>query len=202
MFCPQCGAREDQPKQFCRGCGADLRMVRSALTKSEHPQPSPSARDEISRVLALKINELYSANDLKKVAEDVLPQIEKFLESPEEKRLRRLRNGVILAGIGMGAMIVGPLLSGMLHERELQMIGALGIVPFLIGLATLINGVLFSLPRKRATQFMADASVPMTVPLMSNKPAVATNELLPDNPPRPTSITEHTTHQLPNVLRQ
>ena len=40
---------------------------------------------------------METAKDLEHVAEDVLPQMEKFLESPEEKRLRRVRAGVITA---------------------------------------------------------------------------------------------------------
>jgi hypothetical protein len=53
-----------------------------------------------------KIAQLESADDLKEVAEDVLPQIEKFLESPEERRLRRVRAGVIVAAVGLGATVI------------------------------------------------------------------------------------------------
>ncbi len=56
-----------------------------------------SARDHISRAVADKIRETQSLDDLKKVAEEVLPEIEKFLESPAEKRLRRIRMGVVFA---------------------------------------------------------------------------------------------------------
>ena len=48
-----------------------------------------SAREEIGRAVAARIREVSDARELKKVAEDVLPEIEKFLESPEEKRMRR-----------------------------------------------------------------------------------------------------------------
>jgi hypothetical protein len=44
-----------------------------------------SAREQISQAMAEKIRQM-EPDDLKRVAEDVLPQIEKFLESPEEKR--------------------------------------------------------------------------------------------------------------------
>src|SRR2546421_6110123 len=103
MFCPNCGIDEKQPNQFCRACGTNLMPVRSAVEMSDTVTSSAvAAREEIGRAVASKIRETQSVYDLKKVAEDVLPEIEKFLESPEEKRLRRLRVGTIIASIGLG----------------------------------------------------------------------------------------------------
>src|SRR5207249_3061609 len=107
MFCPSCGAEERQPSQFCRACGTDMRIIRAALERPDVITDSAAkARDEIGRAIASKIKELQSTKELKKVAEDVLPEIEKFLESPKERRLRRLRAGVITAAVGLGAMVV------------------------------------------------------------------------------------------------
>ncbi|MDQ3749938.1 MAG: zinc ribbon domain-containing protein, partial [Acidobacteriota bacterium] len=104
MFCPSCGLEERQLNQFCRACGADLRPVRNALERPDNiTQSAASARDEIGRAVAAKIREFKSAKELAEVAEEVLPEIEKFLESPEEKRLRRIRNGMMVASIGLGA---------------------------------------------------------------------------------------------------
>jgi len=100
MFCPSCGLEERQLNQFCRACGADLRPVRNALERPDNiTQSAVSARDEIGRAIAAKIREFNSTKELAKVAEEVLPEIEKFLESPEEKRLRRIRNGIMVASI-------------------------------------------------------------------------------------------------------
>jgi hypothetical protein len=100
MYCPTCGSEERQLIQYCRACGTDLRAIRIGL---ERPEDSlVTARDHISRAIADKIRETQSASDLKKVAEEVLPEIEKFLESPDEKRLRRVRTGVIFSAIGLG----------------------------------------------------------------------------------------------------
>src|SRR5215467_12269540 len=106
MFCPSCGSEERQASQYCRACGTDLRVVRVSLERPDSITASAvSARDEIGRAVAQKIREVQDARELKKVAEDVLPQIEKFLESPEEKKLRRVRSGVIVAASGLGAAI-------------------------------------------------------------------------------------------------
>lgn len=93
MFCPSCGSNE-QTSQFCRACGTDLRTVRTSLERPDSITASAvSAREDIGRAVAEKIRQVEDAHELKKVAEDVLPQIEKFLESPDEKRLRRMREG-------------------------------------------------------------------------------------------------------------
>ncbi len=107
MFCPSCGLEGEQSNQFCRACGTNLRPVRSALETPDNITASAiSAREEIGRAIALKIQETKSAKELATVVEDVLPEIEKFLESPEEKRLRRLRKGMMVSSIGVGAAIV------------------------------------------------------------------------------------------------
>ena len=35
MYCPSCGSEERQLSQFCRACGADLRVVRTSLEKAD-----------------------------------------------------------------------------------------------------------------------------------------------------------------------
>jgi hypothetical protein len=58
----------------------DLRLKN--WTKSQNPQFQGVKRSD---AFAAKINEIESVYELKKAAEDVLPEIEKFLDSPEEK---------------------------------------------------------------------------------------------------------------------
>lgn len=159
MFCPGCGLEEARSNQFCRACGTDLRVVRAAIERPDNVTASAvSARDEIGRAIAAKIREVESAQDLKEVAEDVLPQIEKFLESPEEKRLRRMREGTIVASAGAGAAAAFTLISLALHEEAFIIVACLGIAAFLIGLGFVINGMLFSAPKKIVTDNSNDAT--------------------------------------------
>ena len=117
MYCPSCGSEERQLSQFCRACGTDLRVVRIGLERPDAITASAvSAREQISQALADKIRQMESSSDLKRVAEDVLPEIEKFLESPEEKRLRRIRAGVVMGSIGLGASLLLFLLSLAQHD--------------------------------------------------------------------------------------
>ena len=94
MYCPSCGSEERQLSQYCRACGTDLRVVRTSLERPDAITASAvSAREHIGLAIADQIRQMRTGKDLEHIAEDVLPSFEKFLESPEERRLRRLRAG-------------------------------------------------------------------------------------------------------------
>ena len=209
MYCPTCGSEERQLSQYCRACGTDLRVVRRGLERPDTITASAvSAREQISQAMAEKIRQMESAHDLKRVAEDVLPQIEKFLESPEEKRLRRVRAGVITAAAGLGAAFVIFLAS--LEAHDLIPFIALGLIAFLVGLGMVINGLVFTVPRKTLADRSADAESQRQLEAQGGHAAnqlagasQTTNDLpsLTDRIAQRPSVTEHTTHQLkPNKL--
>ena len=149
--------------------------------------------------VADKIRQMSSAKDLEKVAEDILPPFEKFLESPEEKRLRRIRAGVITAAIGLGASVVMLLMA--LDKGDFLPYVTPAFITFLVGLGMVINGMMFTVPRKKLPGNADDAlSQKMLDSGVSRPPYEAsanlTNELAPAPKPQVTSITEHTTHHL------
>lgn len=196
MFCPSCGSEERQVSQFCRACGTDLRAVRVTLEKPDAITASAvSARDEIGRAIADRIRDLKKASDLSKVAEEVLPQIEKFLESPQQRRLRGVREGVVTSAIGLGACVFFWIWGQASHD-VLFLIG-LGVTAFLIGLGLIVNALLFTVPK----QYVPDHSLkylqrdlleaaPERVVLVKGELSTAE----PLNPPP--SVTEQTTHHL------
>jgi len=194
MFCPGCGLEERQSNQFCRACGADLRLVRTALERPDNITASAvSARDEIGRAIAARIRATSSVKELEKVAEDVLPAIEKFLESPEEKRLRRVRVGTIISSIGAGAATAFATIAIVLKDDDPLMLAGMGVVCFFIGLSFIINAMLFTVPKKRLSDKSSDAKRQRRLDL--NDPE--TNELLlPESDTMFTSVTEHTTRHL------
>jgi hypothetical protein len=202
MYCPSCGSEERQLSKFCRACGTDLRVVRNSL---EHPdaitQSAVSAREHIGMAVADKIRQMSSAKDLEKVAEDILPPFEKFLESPEEKRLRRIRAGVITAAIGLGATIITFLMA--MDKGDIFPFMTPPLVTFLVGLGIIINGMMFTVPRKKLPGNVDDAISQKVLDSGLSRPAYEapppanlTNELAPAPKPQVTSITEHTTHHL------
>lgn len=199
MYCPSCGSEERQRSQFCRACGTDLRVVRTALeTPDAVTASAASARDEIGRAFASRIKEFQTAKDLERVAENVLPTIEEFLESPQERRLRRVRAGVVTSAIGLGATLFF-ILMGLLTKGELLPIAGVGVTAFLIGLGIVINGLLFTVLDKNVPDRSQDARVQKILDESSAARASSTEELPPAQQQllRPlSSVTEHTTHQL------
>ncbi|HEU4434599.1 MAG TPA: zinc ribbon domain-containing protein, partial [Pyrinomonadaceae bacterium] len=143
MYCPSCGSEERQLSQFCRACGTDLRVVRNSLERPDAITASAiSAREQIGMAVADQIRQMKSAKDLERVAEDVLPSFEKFLESPEEKRLRRIRNGVITAAVGLGGGIAAFLMA--LDKIDLMPLVLPWLITFMVGVGVILNGLLFT----------------------------------------------------------
>jgi hypothetical protein len=199
MYCPTCGSEERQPSQFCRACGTDMRAVRLTLERPDDVTASAvSAREQIGMAIAEKIREAEGARDLERVAEDVLPHIEKFLESPEERRLRRARAGVVttFTGLGVGILLLLLLLVSN-REAAVLVIGGLGlaVVTFLIGLGLIFNGMFFTLPRRHLPSLGVDAN---PGDALGNRQA-STAQLAETAPPLAvSSVTEHTTQHLSN----
>ena len=87
--------------------------------------------------MAEKIREFESSYDLKQIAEDVLPELEKFLESPEEKTPPSHRNGIDVSFVGI---------------RRWSLSG-------IVAIASAIRGFLRDLPRPRSGTFLRRACV-------------------------------------------
>src|SRR4030095_13583315 len=156
MYCPSCGSEERQLSQFCRACGTDLRVVRNSLENPDAiTQSAISARETIGMAVADKIRQMSSAKELKKVAEDVLPHFEKFLESPEEKRLRRIRAGIITAAIGLGASVITIVMA--MDQLDVFPFITPCLITFLVGVGVVLNGLLFTVPRKTLPGDVDDA---------------------------------------------
>ncbi len=193
MFCPSCGMEERFSNQFCRACGSNLRIVRSILEKPDSITASAAtARDEIGRAVAQRIRQANSAEELSKIAEDGLPYIEKFLESPEERRLRRVRVGSLISFIGLGAAIAFSII-GIFVEKDLVIVAGAGFVAFCIGLSFIVNGLLFTIPKK----ILSDNSFEGENQRQLDYIDPQTNELiLPESNQVFTSVIEETTQHL------
>jgi hypothetical protein len=195
--------------QYCRACGTDLGVVRTSLERPDSIVSSAvSAREEIGRAVADQIRRVEDARDLKRVAEDVLPQIEKFFESYEEKRLRRIRAGVIVGASGIGTCILGVVMSATLRgpdaEAALILLG-LGAIAFAIGLGLVLNGLLFTKPRKGLEDHSSDANshnlldagyAPPQLRAGAEAPSFRAQTTSNLAPASGSSVTEGTTHHL------
>jgi hypothetical protein len=196
MFCPSCGSEERQVSQYCRACGADLRAVRATLERPDAITASAvSARDEIGHAIADRIRELKKGSDLSKVAEEVLPQIEKFLESPQQRRLRGIREGVVTSAIGLGATVF--FLVWGLNEKDMFFLTGLGVTAVLIGLGLIINALLFTVPKQYVPDHSSDTRHRDVMAAPPDRVILVQGELSTAEPlTPPASVTEQTTHHL------
>jgi hypothetical protein len=202
MFCPGCGSEQQQSGQFCRACGTDLRAVRISVERPDAITASAvSAREEIGRAIAEKIREMEDSHDIKRVVEDVLPQIEKFLESPAQKRLRRFRAGTIIGSGGLGVVLLGMIISAVEHGA-LPVVGA-GLLVLSVGIGFVINALLFTIPHGKIAgdsreaegqETLDGAGTPLSLRQPSAGSRVSTNELAARRSGG--SVTESTTRLL------
>lgn len=213
MFCPNCGSEESPLNQYCRACGANLNAVRAALERPDEITASAiGAREEIGRAVAAKIKETQSVAELRQLTWELLPLVTEFLESPDEKRakreeqrLKRIRSGVITSAVGLGitllVVLVGPVI-----KPDMLLLAPIGLLVFLIGLGIIINGLLFSVSRKKLPEQSTDAGKEKLLAQLSGTSKIPPVQFA--SPERrtavPSSVTEHTTHQLsdkPVMLR-
>lgn len=199
MFCPNCALEDHNQSQFCRACGTELHIVRNTLERNDVITNSAvTAREEIGRAIAARISEMRSSRDLRRLAEDILPQVEKFLETPEERRMRNLRGGVVTAAVGLGAILSFFLLISLIRDHDMKVLSLFGAgggtVILLVGLGLIINARWFTvLPKVTSPtigtvkkQILADRI--STGSIQQEPPA--------QTPSKIASVTEGTTREL------
>lgn len=178
MFCPQCGSTQSDELNFCKACGADLKAVRGALVKAP-------TQDE-----QLDWNRTW-------LAEAVMTRDEKDRRrglSPEQKRQREIKAGVITMAAGLGlAIVLSVILEAIvingrvsdLAKDILSRVWIVGLIPVLVGLALIFNGMFIS---KKGSEPEAEPALP------DELAAADTNELPPAQPFG--SVTDRTTRHL------
>jgi hypothetical protein len=208
MFCPSCGSEERQANQYCRACGVDMRAVRLSVERPDSIIASAvSAREEIGRAVADRIRSVKDAVELKIVTDSVLPQVEKFLESYEEKRLRRVRAGTIIGACGLGSGILGLIMSESLTGPDFEAalwIGGLGLTAFTLGIGFILNGLLFTKPRKALDERSPTPQIQDLLDSVYTPPSTRSGETPMLRSPttsnlaseKGASVTEHTTLNL------
>ncbi len=184
MFCPQCGNQANDEVKFCRKCGANLRGVQKAM---------------------LRTSEKDMGWDKTWVKEMLLSQEERERRqgiTPEVKRLNEIKGGVITATVGIAAMaflynFMGAVAANNSNDANIiENIWLAGLVPFMVGVAILFNGLFISkrivkLKKEQQAQLPDIVARPLTAP---------TTNQLPDIEPTYTpnySVTEQATYPLP-----
>lgn len=145
MFCPQCGSTQSDELKFCKLCGANLDAVRRAAATRE-----AGGNSNIDWRKTWVAEMLMSGEEaVRRKAE-----IERLQGiTPEVKRLKEIKAGVITACAGLALTLVlavlmrGIILSGEATPGEAEILSRLwvaGAIPVFVGIALIINGLFVS----------------------------------------------------------
>ncbi|MGH9937027.1 MAG: hypothetical protein ACREAM_12320, partial [Blastocatellia bacterium] len=198
MYCPGCGLQASDDLKFCRQCGANLRGVREAMTSN-----STEEKFDWSKT--------WAANIL--LAQEVQ---ERQRGTPEERRLNEIKGGVITSFVGIGVMIFLYFFFDMVAKGKgddaggeiLRIIWLAGIIPFLIGISLIFNGLFVSrrLVKLKEQQAQSAPPAPPTptahpTPPPAALPAKTTDQLIVDAAPSVGySVIEDPTAHLPEPV--
>ena len=192
MFCPQCGTSQSEELKFCKACGANLHAVRQAVATRE--------TDEKFEWSKTWVAEMFLSEAERKRREQELERLQGM--TPEVKRYNEIKAGVITASVGVGVAIFlyvfmqGVILSGQNPPGEAEILSRIwvaGVIPFMVGVALMINGLFVSkrqVELARQQQAGQDALEKGTAPQALR--TADTTEFIPPG----SSVTEGTTEHL------
>jgi len=193
MFCPQCGTNQSDELRFCKSCGANLYAVRQVVATRETEQGFDWSRTWVA--------EMFLSEAERKRREEEIERQRGI--TPEMKRYNEIKTGVITGCVGIGVSIFlyvlmqGIILSGQNPPGDaeiLSRIWVVGVIPLMVGIALIINGLFVSKRlvdiAKQEPQAGPDALEQITE-RHALRPA-DTTEFIPSN----FSVTEATTKHL------
>ena len=196
MLCPRCNSNQSDEIKFCTFCGANLQAVREALD-------APEKKFDWGNTWVAEMFMSGQAAEIRK------REMERQLGiTPEVKRYNEIKAGVIVSCVGIGVTIfLFILMQGIAANARpedaeiLRRIWVSGLIPFMVGLALIINGVFVS---KKMVEIM-ERGRKETAALEDGGPTprglrpADTNEFIPANM---SSVTDQTTRHLENVERK
>src|ERR1041385_3944135 len=141
MLCPRCSSNQSDEIRFCTFCGANLQAVREAMDAPE------GKKFDWSNTWVAEMFMSGQANELRK------REMERALGiTPEVKRYNEIKAGVIVSCVGVAVMIFLHFFMQSIAGQSpndpdaeiLRRIWIAGIIPFMVGIALIINVVFVS----------------------------------------------------------
>lgn len=141
MLCPRCNSNQSDEVKFCKSCGANLQAVRDVLAGRD-----PGNKFEWGDTWVAEMFRSGQANELRKL------ELERRLGiTPEVKRYNEIKAGVITSSVGVGVSVfLFVFMQGLVNvvgveaQQILPYLWVAGVIPFVIGLALIINGLVVS----------------------------------------------------------
>ena len=195
MLCPRCASNQSDDIKFCTSCGANLQAVREALET-----PDGKKFDWGNTWVA----DMFMSGQ---VAELRKQEMERRLGiTPEVKRYNEVKAGVIVSSVGVGVAIFLYFLMNAIaaqspaHDQELlRSIWVAGVIPFMVGLALIINGLVVSKKVVQAIEREQKKNSPLAEGTTAKGLRAAdTSEFIPTN----FSVTDQTTRHLEHTERK
>jgi hypothetical protein len=227
MYCPQCGTESGSGLQYCRSCGANLKVIGKAVSLSE-----AIARSD--RGPLPKIKEMMKNLKVEQVTEDISRALEQMnneivrsstdpdrqkserrnrkFKTAEERREKHLISGAISLFSGIGLAIFLYFLTGALVlklppefvarvpfeiEPVVRIFWLVGLMPALSGVGHIIAGLLV---RPDPPEQIATAN-PAFDSRLPHDSRLSLDARQPLDQAAPASVTERTTNLLERELR-
>jgi len=193
MFCPQCGSTQNEELKFCKACGVNLYAVKQVVAARE-----PEEKFDWSKTW---VQEMFLSTDEKKRRKAEIERQSGI--TPEIRRYNEIKAGVIVSSVGIAITIFlfvfmeGLIAGGKVTPENGEVISRLwaaGLIPLLVGLALVTNGVVVSKKLVEAAR-RASQSGPDSLEEHAN-PASLRSADTSGFPAAPFSVTEQTTKHL------
>jgi hypothetical protein len=171
MFCPQCGVESPSGLQYCRSCGANLKVIGKALTLSEaiarsDRGPLPKLKEMVKNLKVDHVTEEVSRafdrmnKEIVKHSQQLpesQPWWRKHKKTARERREEQITKGVVSLFSGAGLMVFLYYLTSALVlklppdvlaqipfelDPVVHVLWLVGLVPLLSGVGRIIAGLL------------------------------------------------------------
>ena len=199
MFCPKCGATHSDDLNFCKSCGANLGIVREAIQTGQPPPKFDWSKTWVAEMLQSSEQAVLKERELERL---------KGI-TPEVKRRNEIKAGVITSSVGLAVMVFlyfmmqGIILAGDIKPGDefiLSRVWIAGFIPFMVGIALIINGAYVNTLFSRKDE-ISSTNAPNTLGGQTSTeylPPADTNDLFPAG----FSVTDETTRHLAEPIKQ
>jgi hypothetical protein len=145
MLCPRCGSNQSDEVRFCTSCGGNLHALREALESRDAGKKFDWSDTWVA--------EMFMSGEAAKRL-----RFEKERQAgitPTMKRYNEIKAGVITSSVGVGiAIFLFVFMQGLLGNVSpqtgeiLSRLWIAGVIPFFVGVALMINGLVVSKERE------------------------------------------------------